>query len=43
MRDLGHPDLWGANSLHPTLRDEAAKDGAPGVLWVGKENGSLFA
>jgi hypothetical protein len=23
---------------HPTLRDETAKDGAPGLLWMGEED-----
>ena len=26
---------WLIDGLHPTLRDEAAKDGAPGRFWSG--------
>jgi hypothetical protein len=36
----GAPDngsVAGANGSHPTLRDETAKDGAPGLLWRGRE------
>ena len=27
--------LWLVDGLHPTLRDETAKDGAPALLWLG--------
>jgi len=29
---------WSGSVLHPTLRDQTAKDGAPVHLWQAKEN-----
>jgi hypothetical protein len=37
---MGHPaesEAGLVEVLHPTLRDETAKDGAPGSLWLGRE------
>ena len=28
--------------LHPTLRDETAKDGAPALLWLAEESAWLW-
>jgi lipoprotein-releasing system permease protein len=33
------PEARTSDNIHPTLRGEAAKDGAPGVTGLGKENG----
>jgi lipoprotein-releasing system permease protein len=37
------PEATNADSLHPTLRGETAKDGAPGFSRLGRENSRLSA